>query len=464
VTPEEKAAERVGSVVAEKYRLRRVVGCGGMGAVFDAVHQFTGKVCAVKVLDPAASHIQGYAARFLREARAAAQIGHPCICDVFDAGQDPADGCLYLVLELLEGEDLGAAMRRGDLTMKEIVEIGAQVLEGLGAAHARGIVHRDVKPENVFLTRDERGNLLVKLLDFGVAKDMKRGAELHNTTQGMLVGTPYYMAPEQVSGAAVDGRADVWSTGAMLFHALSDGTPFEAATYNKLLLKIVTEPAPSLRVHRGDLPSWLIEVIDRSLRSDPKERWQSATQMAAWLRSEGNVEMGLDWEGYEDATLRTDSPFGSDTEVAPQVELGKLTPPARRKSAVDVTAPQRPAALSNAMESQPTLAAPALDTGPHRAQTVDLGPRSTTASGASAAKPTPQTWERPSRPGRRSSLSFVIGVVVGASVAIGATLGILAYFFMGPTDTRATGQPIEHTADAGADASPDADSYDSPSW
>ena len=407
MTSEDAAARRVGTLIANKYRLRRVIGRGGMGAVYDSVHSFTGKVCAVKVLDPAASHVAGYAARFLREARAAAQIGHPGICDVLDAGQDQDDGSLYLVLELLEGEDLGAAMRRGDLTTSEIVEIGAQVLDALAAAHGRGIVHRDIKPENVFLTRDEHGNLRVKLLDFGVAKEMSRGKQLHDTTQsGLLIGTPYYMAPEQVSGGDLDGRADVWATGAMLFHALSEGPPFDAPSYNKLLLKIVSEPAPSLATYRSDLPKWLVDVVDRALKSSAAERW-TASQMATWLRAKGEVPLSLDWDPHEDATQRTDSLFPTDTEAAaPQVDLGALTPPARSRDA-DMTAPQRPSKLG--VESQPTVAAP----------TVSAARKTSASSAPSSGEPqaTPQTWERPSQPGG-SRAGVVIGIVVGGLLTL----------------------------------------------
>ena len=441
MTSEDGAARRVGTLIANKYKLRRVIGRGGMGAVYDAIHSFTGKVCAVKVLDPAASHVAGYATRFLREARAAAQIGHPGICDVLDAGQDPGDGCLYLVLELLEGEDLGAAMRRGDLTTSEIVEIGAQVLDALAAAHGRGIVHRDIKPENVFLTRDDHGNLRAKLLDFGVAKEMSRGKQLHESTQsGLLIGTPYYMAPEQVSGGDLDGRADVWAAGAMLFHALSEGPPFDAPSYNKLLLKIVSEQAPSLATYRSDLPKWLIDIVDRALKSAPAERW-TASQMATWLRAKGEVPMSLDWDPHEDATQRTESLFPNDTHAAaPQVDLKALTPPARSRDA-DMTAPQRPSALS--VESQPTVAAP----------TVAALRKTSSSSAPSSGQPqtTPQTWERPSQPGG-SRVGLVIGMIVGGLVMLVGAFTVTWWFLTREPDApRPVSSPTHFAPDTGAD-------------
>lgn len=319
----------VGTTLAGKYLLRRVLGVGGMGVVYAAQHTFTGRHCAVKVLHKHHSAtVPGYAERFLREARAAAEIGHVSVCDVYDAGEGP-DGTLYIVLELLEGRDLAQAMEKADLSMPEIVEIGVQTLEGLQAAHERGIIHRDVKPENVFLTRDDKGNLRVKLLDFGVAKNVRRGGSLYNTQQGHVVGTPYYMSPEQAGGDETDRRADVWSTGAMLFHALSDEPPFDAENYNKLILKLLSQEPPSLGDKNLGIPQWLVKMVDGALQRKPADRWQSAAQMAEGLKNKGAAPMGLDWEDYENSTTRTPSPFGTDADsLAPPAALSaRGTPP-----------------------------------------------------------------------------------------------------------------------------------------
>ncbi len=427
---EKDAAARIGSVFAGKYRLRRVLGVGGMGAVYEAVHSFTGRPCAVKILDPSMSGIHGYAARFLREARAASEIGHPGICDVYDAGLDASDGSLYLVLELLEGESLGAAMKRGDLTTQEIVEIGVQVLDGLAAAHARGIIHRDVKPENVYVTRDEQGDLRVRLLDFGVAKNVREGPDLGSTQQGQVVGTPYYMSPEQAAGDEVDGRADIWSVGAMLFHALSGAPPFEGANYNKLILRILSEKPPSLRLFRPDLPEWLLRMVDGALLVDRTERWQSAGQMAAGLRAR-EVPIGLEWEGYEDATVRTDSPFATGRYSVPPVELSALTPPGGDGGRA-VTPPA--VTPRSAGEESPTVAA-----SPH-------------AHYEERKKETPRAWDRDA-PRPRGRSGFVVGMLVGAAVALVAAAGVTWWLLGGPGESPGpAGRPPLLAPDAGPDA------------
>ncbi|MCS6799070.1 MAG: protein kinase [Myxococcota bacterium] len=193
MTDVQYVAHKLGQVIAGKYRLRWVLVVAAVGALDAAVHVITERHVAVKRLDPGAGEVEGDAARFLREAHAASAIGYPAIVDVLDAGQLP-ERPLYLVLELPEGEDIGAATRRGELTPAEIVEIGLQLTIGRAAPHDRGIVHRDVEPENVFLTRDERSNLRVKLLDFGVAKSSV-GADLFTTRDGAANRKPVMCEP-----------------------------------------------------------------------------------------------------------------------------------------------------------------------------------------------------------------------------------------------------------------------------
>jgi serine/threonine-protein kinase len=412
----------VGSTVAGKYLLRRVLGVGGMGVVYAAQHSFTGRHCAIKVLNKSHSNIPGYAERFLREARAAAEIGHQSVCDVYDAGEEP-DGTLYLVLELLEGRDLSQAMEREDLSVSEIVEIGIQTLQGLHAAHERGIIHRDVKPENVFLTRDEHGNLRVKLLDFGVAKNLRRGGSLYNTQQGHVVGTPYYMAPEQAAGDDTDRRADVWSTGAMLFHALTGEPPFDAENYNKLILKLLSQKPPSLAHRSVGMPEWLISMVDGALKRDPAERWQSAEQMAEGLRNKGAAPLGLDWEEYENATTRTPSPFNND--------MDSLAPPPGLTG--HGMAKMQPLPSSPPVPNLSTMGGPLEDSGerPSAKKPGELAPPPPPPPAApmpplghhppSGAPPQSAQWmehsaQYPAQP--RSSMSgFVAGILVGLAFA-----------------------------------------------
>lgn len=310
------ARGRVGSLIAGKYRLDRVIGTGATGAVYAAVHQFTRKPVALKVIDASIAEYEGYGVRFLREARAAAEIDHPVICDVSDAGREP-DGSLYIALELLEGSTLDAAIEANDLRLDEIVQVGVQVLDGMAAAHDRGIVHRDIKPENIFLTRDERGNLRVKIIDFGVAKHSKSGPEVFSTQQGAVLGTPWYMAPEQAAGDPVDNRADVWSVGAVLFHALTGRPPYDEDSYNRLIAKLMNTDPPRLKSLRPGLPDWIATAVDGALQRNPTERWQSARTMAETLRLKGEAPIGLDWEVHEDATVRTESAYQGEEESRP---------------------------------------------------------------------------------------------------------------------------------------------------
>jgi serine/threonine protein kinase len=312
------AAARIGSTIAGKYRLNRLLGVGGIGAVFAAVHQFTGKHVALKILEPTVIAHEGYAARFIREARAAAEIGHPAICDVVDAGYEP-DGALYLALELLEGRTLGAAIEAKDISQAELVNVAIQLLEGLAAAHDRGIVHRDIKPENVFLTYDSAGELRVKLLDFGVAKSTKGSGDMAITQQGVIVGTPYYMSPEQAAGDPVDARADLWSTGAVLFHALTGRPPFDEDSYNKLIAKLLNHAPPRLRTIAPSVPDWLATVVDGALQRDPEARWHSARTMIDALKRQGGAPIELDWEVHEDQTVRTDAIYESGEDEKPAI-------------------------------------------------------------------------------------------------------------------------------------------------
>ncbi len=388
------AVARIGRTVAGKYRLNRLIGQGAMGAVYAAVHQFTGRHVALKLINPDVASYEGYAARFLREARAAADIGHPAICDVIDAGQEP-DGALYLALELLEGRTLEAAIDSHDLRQEEIVRVGIQLLEGLAAAHDRGIVHRDIKPDNVFLTWDEEGELHVKLLDFGVAKNTKGGPDVFRTQQGAVLGTPYYMSPEQAAGDPVDVRADIWSTGAVLFHTLTGRPPFEEETYNRLIAKLLKDDPPRLCEVRPDLPEWLGTAVDGALQRDVGARWQSARTMAETLRLTGKAPIDLDWEAHEDATVRTDSFYDPGED------------------------------------ERPALAAIAGNDAPNIEIDVELtGARPAVTHAAARIRTEPPPAMQPAAGPRRGS-GLLLGILLGVAISAAVTLA-LGYFLIYP--------------------------------
>ena len=281
----QRSEERVGEVVAGKYRLLTLLGAGGMGAVYEAVHQFTQRRVAIKLMHPAFARSGIAAERFLREAQAPSTIGHPGIVEVLDGGHD-SDGSLYLVLELLEGETLAHAIKHGSLDPQQAGSVALDLLDALDAAHAAGFVHRDIKPENVFLAHAREQAPLVKLLDFGVAGVLSAETQSKPglTVAGSVLGTPLYMSPEQALGRRVDGRSDLWSVGAVLYQALAGRAPFGGESFQALIVSISTEQHLPLSVARPELPVRLVSVVERALQKDVARRWQSAAEMAQALQ------------------------------------------------------------------------------------------------------------------------------------------------------------------------------------
>ena len=283
---DEFAKQRLGQVLDGRYELVELLGVGMTGAVYRAVHRYTQREVAVKIMHQQLLGDDRAVTRFLREARSVAKIGHPSIVDVHDAGET-ADGWPYVALELLRGRSLGRAIRDGALDHDAVVRLGLELLDGLGAAHAEGIVHRDLKPENIFLLDAPVGGPSVKILDFGVAKNLQSsGASGVLTRPGATIGTPSYMSPEQARAETVDERTDLWSAGAVLFHAAAGRPPFVERSIPALLLKLVTQPPARLADVCPDAPAPLIRAVDGALQSQVNERWATASAMAAALRGE----------------------------------------------------------------------------------------------------------------------------------------------------------------------------------
>lgn len=280
VTGNVQAVSQIGKTVGDKYRLIRVLGVGGMGVVYEAQHLVTQRKVALKLLHQwVAESSPAAATRFLREAQAAASIGHPALVDVFDAGQ-LEDGSLFLVFELLDGEDLENALTDGELRAHDVVAIICDVLDGLAAAHARGFVHRDIKPANVFLSKNHAGERQVKLLDFGISKRDDASKTFSNiTAHGSIVGTLEYMSPEQASAQPVDNRSDLWAIGALFHRALAGRPPFIGESQLELVKAILIAPIPSLGDVRPDLPVRLVQIVDRALIRDREKRWPTASAM-----------------------------------------------------------------------------------------------------------------------------------------------------------------------------------------
>ncbi len=272
-----------GDVVAGKYRVERVLGVGGMGVVVAAIHLHLDQRVALKFVRPEAAENAQAVERFMREARAAARLKSEHVAKVHDVALLES-GMPYLVMEYLEGADLGRVLaEQGPLSIESAADYVIQACEAVAEAHAIGIVHRDIKPQNLFLTRRLGGAPMVKVLDFGISKIAAViGARLTQTAS--VMGSPLYMAPEQMRSARnVDPRADIWALGVVLYELLTGRVPFDAETMTELCLKVVQDAPVPPETLRFDLPPALRAIIARCLEKDPTRRFAEAGELAAAL-------------------------------------------------------------------------------------------------------------------------------------------------------------------------------------
>jgi len=271
-----------GDVIDGKYRIVRLIGEGGMGAVYEGENIRIHRTVAIKVLHAGVAENQDAVQRFEREAQAAGRIGSEHIVEVLDLGNLPA-GDRFMVMEFMDGDSLSARIqKRGRLTAQETFPIARQILEGLTAAHGAGIIHRDLKPDNVFLLKRRGGHAdFVKLLDFGISKFSALSGEsgFSMTRTGAVMGTPYYMSPEQAKGAkGMDHRADLYAVGVILYECVTGRVPFNADTFNELLFKIVLEtPQPIDQVVPDSDPAFN-QIIQRAMAREPSARYQTAKE------------------------------------------------------------------------------------------------------------------------------------------------------------------------------------------
>jgi serine/threonine protein kinase len=258
-----------------RYEIVRCIGVGGMGAVFEATHTLLRKRVALKTLHESLGRSESSRARFLREAETVARIRHSNVVDISDVGIER--GIPFLVMEFLEGEDLAALLEReGKLSVQRAVDLLLPVVAGLCAVHRLGIVHRDIKPENIFLAVDSLGGLEPKLVDFGVSKDVEAQSGAGLPSHHTVAGTPYYMAPEQARGSAVlDGRADQYALGVVLYQCLSSARPFESASLLELIHLIDAGQYVALDTRCAELPHALCDVVRRAMSCRPMDRYPS---------------------------------------------------------------------------------------------------------------------------------------------------------------------------------------------
>lgn len=271
----------IGEVIADKYRVERVLGEGGMGVVVAATHVLLGQQVALKFLIGPARESPEARTRFLREARAAVRIQSDHVARILDVGA-LGDGSPYIVMEYLEGGDLASVLERsGPMPVEQAASYVMQACSALAEAHALGVVHRDIKPSNLFLARRADGSQRIKVVDFGIAKELVGGAL---TATGSAMGTPLYMSPEQIkSPKGVDARTDVWSLGAVLYELLTGAAPFMAETAPQLFLMIATQPAPRVRELRPSVSPELERVVARALEKEPAARYASVVELGEAL-------------------------------------------------------------------------------------------------------------------------------------------------------------------------------------
>ena len=277
-----RSQDLIGQIVDGRYRIERVVGRGGMGTVYACRHVVVGKSFAMKVLRSGIERSEEILQRFIREAQAANAVRSRHICEMSDFGQLPG-GAFYVVMELLDGESLTRALRDKRLDRTAIKHVFIQIAETLDRAHRAGIIHRDLKPDNVVLVEDEGDPHFVKLVDFGIAKMMQSKAS-NLTETGVILGTPYYMSPEQARGEQLDHRSDIYALGVMMYRAFTGRLPFVADTAMGVLTRHLTEK-PELPSRLAEMDHALERLILRCLEKKPIDRFQSMADVAHALRS-----------------------------------------------------------------------------------------------------------------------------------------------------------------------------------
>jgi serine/threonine-protein kinase len=311
----------VGDVIDDKYRIVRLLGEGGMGAVYEGENVRIHRKVAIKILHAAIAASKDAVQRFEREAQAAGRIGSEHIVEVLDLGDFPS-GDRFMVMEFLDGQPLSSRIKaRGRLTAHEVYPIARQILQGLAAAHEAGIVHRDLKPDNVYLLRNRAGQEdFVKLLDFGISKfnALSGDSAFSMTRTGAVMGTPYYMSPEQAQGTkGADQRADLYAIGVILYESVAGRVPFDAQTFNALLFKIVFEAAPPIQQFAPDCDATFASIVQKAMARDPSQRYQSAQEFQIAL-DDWAAALGLGSQRIlrAAASHSSPSPAPATTEIA----------------------------------------------------------------------------------------------------------------------------------------------------
>jgi serine/threonine-protein kinase len=330
----------IGTTLAGKYRIDARLNEGGMGTVYRGTHVLMEKTVAIKVLRPSLAADEKIVARFSREARAASRINHPNALTVTDFGEDE-NGIVFLVMEFLSGRTLKQLIRDdGPLPLTRVVEIVRQVGDALNAAHTQGVVHRDLKSDNIMLVDTMAGDH-AKVLDFGIAKinepEGKRDTEL--TAPNLVIGTPQYMSPEQCSqDSPIDSRSDIYSLGVIMYEMLVGHVPFTADSPTMVMMKHLQEPVPSVLEERSDLPASIGRVIARAMAKLPGNRYQTIAELIEDLTIASGTAQFAPVPASAPPPISTSAPVTDDADEVTVVRARQepLPPPTQRRAPVTV--------------------------------------------------------------------------------------------------------------------------------
>jgi eukaryotic-like serine/threonine-protein kinase len=310
-----------GQIIEGKYRIVRLLGEGGMGAVYEGENVKIQRRVAIKVLHAGVAENVNAVSRFEKEAQAAGRIGSDHITEVLDIGNFD-DGSRYMVMEYLDGSTLSDRIKqRGRMSPMECSHVLIQLLEGLQAAHNAGIIHRDLKPDNVFLLLSKAGRKdFIKILDFGISKfnSLSGDSAMSMTRTGAVMGTPYYMSPEQAKGAkSIDARSDLYAVGVILYEAITGQVPFNADTFNELIFKIVLDPPVPPEQFVPTLDPAFSAIIRKAMAREPEQRFQTSTEfqqaLLQWVNANGGMQVAFE-ESYT-SVIGTGTPSGSSPSL-----------------------------------------------------------------------------------------------------------------------------------------------------
>lgn len=416
-----------GDILAKKYRIVKLLGEGGMGAVYEAQHELIGKRIAIKTLRPHLDQSSDAVSRFTREARSAGTIGHPSIIDIHDIGEAP-DGTLFIVMEYLEGRSLGDVLNSDStVPLPFAAYVVCQVLSALSAAHEKNIIHRDIKPDNIFLV--EKGQLLpeIKLLDFGISKIINRNDPSFSMTgTGEIVGTPYYLSPEQARGSDdLDHRIDIYSAGVVLFECVTGSRPFVANNFLALITELVMSPPPMPKTLRPDLPTELEQVILKAIAKDREKRYESAQHMLNALLPfvDDNAK------GY--LTLGKDSGAYAATPIGVESSTGTTLPPSSIAVGGSSTVEPRPNDQTGERDTEPYTS----DAETHISDTAKLTHRNQQISLVSEpsheadalGSGTNMAWQSRTEPAAASSrrMLLIVGLLLAAFVVVIGAVAVI---------------------------------------